>query len=54
MVEGMKKELDNMINLNKGLLADKEKQKREILKLEEEIKDTIEIYTKMIEQIKEA
>lgn len=54
MVESMRKELETTLKVNANLLAEKERQSKEIDKLEEEIKETIEIYTKMIIQMKEA
>lgn len=45
----MKKELDNMIKKNKILVLENERQEQEISRLEEEIKETINIYTKIIE-----
>lgn len=54
MVESMRKELETTLKFNANLLSEKERQSKEIDKLEEEIKETIEIYTKMIIQMKEA
>lgn len=45
----MKKELDNMIKVNRAIVAERDRQAKDIAMMEEEIKDTIEIYTKMIE-----
>lgn len=48
----MKKESDQLIAVNKQLRSDHEKQAEEIVRLEEEIRETIDIYSKMIVQIK--
>lgn len=44
----MRKELESTLKLNAHLFSEKDRLSKEIDKLEEEIKETIEIYTKMI------
>ena len=50
-IESLKKELNNCLQINKDLQNDKESYNREVKRLEDEINETIEQYTKLITNI---
>lgn len=50
----MREELESTVKTNSMLASERERSTKEIEKLEEDIKETIEIYTKMIVQMKDS